>query len=328
MEPAPEISYTEEADYPTTANDEVNLQVGGSGVGSKECKTYTTAEKATVTIDDSKQIGSSSGAFHSKYIVERDIFESRQTVVFKGKTKSSQTNVAIKRFKVTNYKDYLMENVPEEAFHQKIAEQVNIRNGKASVLKMLDWFIYDEYFVFVTEYDRDFIDLFDCTFYSRKRLFSENESKIIFKLLFELVGELHKIGIFHLDIKPENFLYNYKKHQIKLIDFGHARRGDPGKNLKIGGTSGTNGIRSPLQARKEEFYGKDADLWGIGQTLFFCLQGDYAFQDDSEVINVELKFKVEVGENCKDLITRMLAKNVEDRITPQEILSHPWLTEN
>ena len=80
---------------------------------------------------------------------------------------------------------------------------------------------------------------------------------------------------------------------------------------------------TPQQVAKEDYYGRDVDLWGIAQTIYFCLQGEYPF--DSE--NKELKFQVKVSEECENLITRMLAHDVEDRLTPDEILSHPWLNE-
>ena len=64
---------------------------------------------------------------------------------------------------------------------------------------------------------------------------------------------------------------------------------------------------------------------GVVQTLYFCLQGHYAFSDDSEILHKELEFNDEVSEECRDFLTKMLAYNVEDRLNQTEIFEHPWL---
>ena len=75
----------------------------------------------------------------------------------------------------------------------------------------------------------------------------------------------------------------------------------------------------------EKSYGRDIDLWGIAQVTYYCLQGNYASTNYTK--DKELNFEVKVSEECKNLLTRMLALDVEDRLTPDEILNHPWLNE-
>ena len=40
--------------------------------------------------------------------------------------------------------------------------------------------------------------------------------------LIKSIEIIHKIGIIHRDIKPDNFLYNFDTDQFMLIDFGLA----------------------------------------------------------------------------------------------------------
>ena len=289
------------------------------------CGIYTTKNKTKVDIDDSKQKCSSYKTFHSRYVVTDGIFENENSAVFIGKNRFSQLEVAIKRYQLKNWRYCLKENMPEEVFHQNKAAKVNVQNGKGRVLKVLDWFLYSKYLIIVTEYDVKFDDLYDCTMNQPNEHFSEGECKIIFKLLFELVLELNKKGIFHLDIKPSNVLYNPESKEIRIIDFGHAISVNPDENPKIIPSSGTEGLRTPQCVKEEDCYGKDADLWGVAQTTFLCLQGDYAFENDFDVLNKELKFNVDVSSSCKKFFTSMLAKKVKDRMTPQQILNHPWL---
>ena len=299
-------------------------------VNNFKCQTYITSRGNRVTIDDSKQKCSSSfNTFHSKYAVGFDLFESEKTTVFIGKNKfiaTSESDVAIKVFRVEDYRRYLKENIPEEVIHQQNAEEVSVQNGKGTVLKVLDWYVYDKYIIFVTEYDKDYKCLAECTLNQPGEHFSEQDCKIIFRLLFELVFDLNESGIFHLDLKPQNVLYNVKQQKIKLIDFGHSITVAPGENPIIKGVCGTKGLQTPQYVKRESCYGKDVDLWGVAQTMFFCLNGYYAFGNSYDVLNKVLDFKEDVSKPAKFLLSKMLAKKVKDRrMTKYQVRRHPWL---
>ena len=136
----------------------------------------------------------------------------------------------IKRFQCDatyELREYLTEDGTLREFYVQNMEQIfNVENGKGSVLKALDWYVYDNYFVLVTEYDEDFQCLYDFNC-------DEDECKIIFKLICKLVIKIDETGIFHLDIKPDNFLYNKIRKEIKLLDFGHSIFKDTEDNPRI-----------------------------------------------------------------------------------------------
>ena len=57
-------------------------------------------------------------------------------------------------------------------------------------------------------------------------IFTDVEIKDLMKQILESVQYLHKNGIVHRDIKPDNFIVT-TDNQIKLIDFNISRKYDP-----------------------------------------------------------------------------------------------------
>ena len=315
-----------------SVEDEICSDINKFNISSASCVSYETKFGTTVQIDDKKLQNGSTDSFHDKYNATSSlkIFEQEGCIVFLGEEKHSGLNVAIKRFECKEtsvFEACLNEDGIrlQEVYVQEIAQNINVDDGKGSVLKVLDWYVYNLYFVVVTEYDEEFQSLFDCTYDQPEERFTEDECKTIFKLICKLIIKLNDNGIFHLDIKPSNFLYNTKRKEIKLLDFGHSIFDDTEENPEICYYCGTDGLYTPQQAEDSDYYGRDVDMWGVVQTLYFCLQGHYAFCDDSEILHKELEFNDEVSEECRDFLTKMLAYNVEDRLNQNEIFEHPWL---
>ena len=293
-----------------------------------KCETYMTKYGLRVEIDDNSQQNGSSGTFHFNYKINSKLHEGKNSIVFLGEDKIRGFKAAIKRVQFKNcehLKTYLTGGIPDEVFVQTQAEKVAFENVSIKIVKLLDWYVYDNYFIIVTEYDDKFDDLYDSANNQDDEHFSEKECKTIFKMLFKTVDILNQNGIFHLDLKPSNIIYNIRDKKLKIIDFGHSTCTYAGQNLLVNYSCGTKGLITPQQVEKTNCFGKDVDLWGVAQTIYFCLQGNYAFDNDLEVLNKKLQFKVKVSEECKDLITRMLVHKVEYRMTPYEIINHPWL---
>ncbi|KAK6456729.1 kinase-like domain-containing protein [Scheffersomyces xylosifermentans] len=141
---------------------------------------------------------------------------------------------------------------------------------------------------------------------------------------------------------------------IKLADFGLAKqlvsKVNSSTNLKTPcGTAGytapevitcnsEDGTKKKLffnNTSKKNYYSKAVDIWSLGCFLYTILCGFPPFYDDNsndltmKIINGDFVFLKpwwdEISGEAKDLITRMLNTNPEERITIEEIWQHPWV---
>jgi tetratricopeptide (TPR) repeat protein len=139
------------------------------------------------------------------------------------------------------------------------------------------------------------------------------------------LGEAHRLGVVHRDVKPGNlWLVGGRPEEVKILDFGIARlRGHERTLTQAGAMIGTPGYMAPEQARGERRVDARADVFSLGCVLFKCLSGRLPFAGD-DVMAVLLKLVLEeaprLTELCPDapsllddLVARMLAKAPEER---------------
>jgi serine/threonine protein kinase len=143
------------------------------------------------------------------------------------------------------------------------------------------------------------------------------------------------LGIVHRDIKPENLLFSTNDPAtaiIKVSDFGLARTISEDDFAHT--TCGTPGYVAP-EILEQHPYKSSCDLWSIGVVLYILLSGSPPFYDDDNFVlfekikNVEYNFDAPVWKSispeAKDIIRRLLVKDPDERLTPDEVLTHPWI---
>mmetsp|Transcript_57761 Transcript_57761/g.135863 ORF Transcript_57761/g.135863 Transcript_57761/m.135863 type:complete len:803 (-) Transcript_57761:221-2629(-) len=163
-------------------------------------------------------------------------------------------------------------------------------------------------------------------------------SALVHKML-SAVNYLHARGIAHRDIKPENFLLETKATnegpgEIKMIDFGFSK-------VFHGTEDMHNMLGSPyyvapevLGASKDKGYGKACDIWSIGVVVYTMLCGCPPFYgDDNAAIYKSIESgvyewpeDVEVSQEAKDFIGKLLTLDPQERITAHDALQHEWIT--
>ena len=164
--------------------------------------------------------------------------------------------------------------------------------------------------------------------------FSEKEAASIMTQMLEAVLFMHEKGFAHRDLKPENFMFASEKlsSTLKLIDFGLSKSVE--NKEKFHTKIGSSYYISPEVLQGD--YDSKCDLWSLGVILFIMLSGFPPFDGDTdaEIIQTvkqgKLAFSQEIwqsiSDEAKDLIEKLLDRDPQTRISAQEALRHPWIT--
>jgi tetratricopeptide (TPR) repeat protein len=151
----------------------------------------------------------------------------------------------------------------------------------------------------------------------------------IARQIAEGLGEAHKLGITHRDLKPGNVMID-KDGQAKVMDFGIARSLHGGGITAEGGIIGTPEYMSPEQVEGKPADPR-ADIYALGIILFEMVTGRVPFEGEtpfsiankqkSEPPPVPKKLAPQIPEGLNKLILRCLEKDKAKRYqTAEELL--------
>ena len=136
--------------------------------------------------------------------------------------------------------------------------------------------------------------------------------------------------IIHRDIKPENILLD-RDGRAKLADFGWSNFFND--DTKRATSCGTLDYLAPEMIDRSGHTVK-LDIWNLGVLLFEMLTSKAPFHSNSQTELFEKIRRVKIGfpKNfpilAKDLVKRVLRAPPEERITLDELFSHPWMRAN
>ncbi|MDV9174192.1 serine/threonine-protein kinase [Streptomyces sp. W16] len=141
--------------------------------------------------------------------------------------------------------------------------------------------------------------------------------------LAEALRDIHRVGVVHRDLKPSNVLL--AEDGPKVIDFGISRPKDSELRTETGKLIGTPPFMAPEQFRRPREVGPAADIFALGSVMVHAATGRGPFDSDSpyvvayQVVHDEPDL-TGVPDNLAPLVLRCLAKEPEDRPTPDELM--------
>uniref|UniRef100_A0A670YKA8 Myosin light chain kinase, smooth muscle n=1 Tax=Pseudonaja textilis TaxID=8673 RepID=A0A670YKA8_PSETE len=283
--------------------------------GSDDEEKETEIDYRTVSINTEQKVS-------EFYHVEERLGSGKFGQVFRLVEKKSGKVWAGKFFKAYSAKD--KENIRQEIsimnclHHPKLVQLVDAFEEKANIVMVLEIVSGGELFERIIDED------FELT---------ERECIKYMKQISEGVQFIHKQGIVHLDLKPENIMcVNKTGTRIKLIDFGLARRLENAGSLKV--LFGTPEFVAPEVINYEPI-GYATDMWSIGVICYILVSGLSPFMGDNDnetlanVTSATWDFDDEafdeISDDAKDFISNLLKKDMKDRLNCTQCLQHPWL---
>ena len=196
-----------------------------------------------------------------------------------------------------------------------------------NVVKLFGHFEDNKYCYFIMEYLSKG-NVYNLINMDKKKLLSINVVATIMKDVISATYFLHNMNppIIHRDIKPENVLLN-EGMIAKLTDFGWSNYIQEDKERKT--VCGTPIYLAP-EIIKEKGHDKRVDIWCIGVLLFELTTGHVPFQGNnietlkSNILHLKIAWPKEINPDAKDLISKILKIDPNQRISLEEMLEHPF----
>lgn len=234
----------------------------------------------------------------------------------------------------------------------KILKEIKHQN----VLQLID-VVFEKKSLYLS-YEFLDLDLHKLIHLSKNTVLEEKVIKAIMLNLLEGLKVIHKHGVLHRDLKPQNILIS-NKGIVKIADFGMARY-ISSYNREMTRNVVTNWYRSPELFFGSSCYTSAIDMWSLGCIFGEMMQKDPLFYGDgdiqiltkifsligvpsenvwegvSELINFKSFIKGDVvgvknkfnfmSEETTDLLEKLLILDPLNRISAEEALKHKCFT--
>jgi len=277
-----------------------------------------------------------------QYILGETLGKGGYSWVKKGVDETTKIPVALK-FMMRADKQFLKEQGKQ--VHTEIKSMIRIDNPH--VMKLYAYNLHCKYpeksgkelntILLVLEYCPGG-ELFDILYYTHQ--LDPVTARTYFIQMLKGLQACHHAGVAHRDIKPQNLLLD-RHYQLKITDFGLSFIAKEKKDLKgmLIKTSyvGTRGYQAP-ELLKREKYTKVCDIFSCGVVLFILLAGYPPFEqawredkwyrpmcDSNPEAFWKMHSKAKIDDDCKNLLTGMLAYRARQRLTLDEVFKHKWV---
>ena len=205
----------------------------------------------------------------------------------------------------------------------KEAQDVARFQSEPNIVSIYDYLEENDTAYMVMEY------LHGCTLkqYIREHGGRLDTDHILHICLSDALAVVHKAGMIHRDISPEN-IFICEDLTVKLIDFGAA------KQVYLDGEQTMSVVLKPGYAPPEQYAKKDkqgpwTDIYALGATLYFAATGEKPEESFGRVLEDTIKPVCEVNPEIpramSQVIMRAMSVKIEDRYQTVEAMREALL---
>jgi serine/threonine protein kinase len=172
----------------------------------------------------------------------------------------------------------------------------------------------------------DYYENGDLSYFLNKKPLKEKFTRKYMKQLSNGLKYLLDNNILHRDLKPQNILLS-KNYDIKITDFGFATYYT--KDTIINTLCGSPMYMAP-EIITRNGYDYKSDLWSVGIILYEMLHGYTPFNVQNfielikEIKKKDIQIKVDISEDCKNLIYSLCKIDPNERINWVDFFNHRW----
>ena len=285
------------------------------------------AEEMNIQVNQEKLIIQEKGNPSKKYKPTKMLGSGSFGSVYEAENMIFQNTVAMKVIK---------KDPNNELDEQEIRNEIDIltKLSHPNIVKIYEFYISNAHYYIITEFCQEG-ELFSYI----KNKYSERQLAVLFYQVFSGLWYLHDNKIIHRDIKLENIMISKIEKDnttdedlfwVKIIDFGTAKIFE--KNKKEKDVVGSSYYIAPEVLKQN--YNEKCDTWSVGVILYMMLVGRAPFdgKDDEEIIikinSVDYDSKeprlLKHSPEVRDLVSKLLQKDIKKRYSAKEALSHPW----
>jgi len=239
--------------------------------------------------------------------------------VYLAREKTSHAVVALKML----FKSELIKGGMQHQVLREIEIQSHLKHP--NVLQMLTYFYNSKHIFLVLEFAAGG-ELYR---HLQKQPHKRFNEKTTARYTFQVADALHYCHlnkVIHRDIKPENLLLTAEGN-IKLADFGWSVHAPSSRRKTMCGTLDY----LPPEMVKSKEYNDMVDNWCLGVLCYEFLVGKPPFEsaDSKEtfrkITEVAVHYPSVITPGPKDLISKLLRYNPEERLPLTEVMKHFWI---
>ncbi|CAG9115020.1 hypothetical protein JYU34_007548 [Plutella xylostella] len=240
--------------------------------------------------------------------------------VYLAREKESRYVVALKVL----FKSQILDSEIEHQVRREVEIQCRLRHP--NILRMYGYFHDERRIYLILEYAKNGA-LYKLL--KERDRFDERTAAVYIRDLTKALIYCHSKKVIHRDIKPENLLIGHNG-ELKIADFGWSVHSPSSRRMTLCGT--LDYLSPEMIEGKPHSYA--VDIWSLGVLCYELLVGLPPFdakdshQTYKKIRYVIIKYPDFISEKAKDIMSKLLVVNPEQRMPLAQVLHHPWILEN